>query len=98
LVGLLSKTSATLKTSHDLTEAELKSFKDKAALLAVLVPTLSYSPDSVAREMPMGEQAPVDAERLHWGPKTTDPGPDQTYPSKKLRELIDMDPSLEPEQ
>jgi len=46
----------------------------------------------------MGEQAPVDAERLHWGPKTTDPGPDQTYPSEKLRELIDVDPSLEPEQ
>jgi hypothetical protein len=33
-----------------------------------------------------------------WGPKTADPGPDQVYPSDKLKEVIDVDPALEPTQ
>jgi hypothetical protein len=41
---------------------------------------------------------PQDTEHLGWGPKTTDPGPDRIYPSDKLREVIDVDPALEPSQ
>jgi hypothetical protein len=37
-------------------------------------------------------------EHSGWGPKTTDPGPDQFYPSKELREVIDVGPSLSTEQ
>ena len=44
------------------------------------------------------EDHPQDPEHLGWGPKTTDPGPDQVYPSDKLKEVIDVDPALEPAQ
>lgn len=32
------------------------------------------------------------------GPKTSDPGPDRIYRSDQLREIIDIDPQLDPEQ
>ena len=35
-------------------------------------------------------------EEANWGPKTSDPGPDQIYPSDKLRETINVDPELKP--
>ena len=44
------------------------------------------------------EDQPQDPEHLGWGPKTADPGPDQVYPSDKLKEVIDIDPALEPAQ
>jgi hypothetical protein len=67
----------------------------------VLVPGL----DSLSKTVPdRTVQEPVetvelpDAEHLGWGPKTTDPGPDRIYLSKELREVIDVDPALEPSQ
>jgi hypothetical protein len=44
------------------------------------------------------EAEPTNTEHLGWGPKTTDPGPDKVYPSKKLREVIDVDLLLEVQQ
>lgn len=34
-------------------------------------------------------------EESNWGPKTSDPRPDQIYPSDRLRETINVDPELE---
>ena len=39
-----------------------------------------------------------DSESTGWGPKTTEPLPDQIYSSDKLREIIDVDAALSPSQ
>ena len=69
--------------------------------LAALVPMLNHSPSETPNDPlvpPTEEVLPPGCEETIWGLKTTDPGPDQIYPSDKLREIIDVDLELEPAQ
>jgi hypothetical protein len=68
--------------------------------LATLIPSLDIM-NGIAPQDPSSlsqEVEPIDTEHLGWGPKTTEPGPDQIYPSERLHEFIDVDPSLMPVQ
>jgi len=101
LIGRLSKAKEALKSKEQISKEELGKFTARAAQLAVLVPTLNHAQPGVANS----PSAPMDAElqppavaENTWGPKTSDPGPDQVYPSDKLRDIIDVDPELEPSQ
>ena len=66
----------------------------------MLVSNLNSSVDSSPPSAPVvnGYSDPEGTEHLGWGPKTTDPGPDRIYPSDKLREIIDVDSSLDSAQ
>ena len=97
LVGLLTKAKESLKNSDQVSQAELDQFAARAAQLAALVPTLDEKQPAVSRSPPTAyveEPPPSESEEVNWGPKTSDPGPDQVYPSEKLREIIDVDPEL----
>ena len=79
---------------------EWESIISRAVQLATLINKLS-SPYAEVKESTTRnnqEVEPQDAEHLGWGPKTTDPGPDQSYLLEKLREIIDVDTMLKPEQ
>jgi hypothetical protein len=94
LLGHLSKTSDTLKSATDISKIEQNAFYSRAAQLAALVPDL----DKLSNKPPATETNMEGTEHLGWGLKTTDPGPDQIYPSEKLCEIINVDPMLEPSQ
>ena len=111
LLGVLSKADKALKSTAELTEAERNAFVVRVANLATLIPKLNPSLDTatatqgllhldlkVAKPLAAEGVEPADMEYLRKGPKTADPGPDQIYPSVKLREVIDVDPSLEATQ
>ena len=111
LLGHLYKASQTLKAAADLSEHEVEAFSKRASYLATLIPKLDSLSDEVINEpsssnpeyatttsRELEEVEPTDTEHLGWGPKTTDPGPDKVYPSKQLREVIDVDSQLEPKQ
>ena len=99
LIGHLRRAQSALKAQEHMTPHELDEFAKRTACLATLVPSL----DTWTRPPPADlkqrvEDQPQDPEHLGWGPKTADPGPDQVYPSDKLKEVIDVDPALEPAQ
>ena len=89
-----------LKSAKELSEEERITFLSRATQLAMLVPNLDRVREVPAEKEPTHEtySDPEGTEHLGWGPKTTDPGPDQVYPSAELREIIDVDPELEPAQ
>jgi hypothetical protein len=100
LIGHLFDAINMLKSAKELSETELREFTNHAAQLTTLIPSLDtmngitpQDPASLSQEV-----EPIDTEHLGWGPKTTEPGPDQIYPSKRLHEFIDVDPSLTPMQ
>ena len=76
--------------------------------MATIIPTLDTAPNSLSSNQITTSSEEVtedditdditDEAQLGWGPKTTDPGPEQVYPSEKLCEVIDVDPSLNPSQ
>ena len=89
----------------------MKAFVTRVANLATLIPrlntrsdaatatqTLPHSNPKATEPLAAEEVEPTDTEQLGRGPKTADPGPDQIYPSAKLREVIDVDPLLETTQ
>ena len=88
-----------LKAQEHMTLHELDEFTKQTAGLAVLVPSLDMwtrlPPTDLMQRV---EDQPQDPEHLGWGPKTADPGPDQVYPSDKVKEVIDVDPALKPAQ
>ena len=101
LIGRISKAKESLKSENQIPKEELDKFTARAAQLAALVPTLNHAPSETASDpsVPLAEELqPPGLEEIIWGPKTSDPGPDQVYPSDKLRETIDVDPELEPSQ
>lgn len=66
----------------------------------MLIPRLEGTYKAVANPVdsqPLDSE-PKEDEHAGWGPKTTDLGLDQIYPSTKLREVIDIDPQLDPGQ
>jgi hypothetical protein len=85
LLGCLTKASDTLKSIKDMTKLELSAFHDCASQLAMLILNLDAL-SVTSREKPNSDEflESEDMEHLGWGPKTTDPGPDQVYPSDKL--------------
>jgi hypothetical protein len=89
-----------LKSPSKLSEPELVAFTDHAAQLATLIPNLETLSDVTSMETSsqFQEVEPRDTEHLGWGPKMTEPGPNQIYPSAKLWEVINVDPSLTPAQ
>jgi hypothetical protein len=104
LLGHLYKADNTLKAVTDMTPRELRRFEAKASHLATLINKLDprASPDTTIRPPSLNPEAkesePADTEYLGWGPKTSDPGPDKIYPSDQLRDVIDVDPKLNPKQ
>jgi hypothetical protein len=100
LVGHLFKAVNMLKSANKLSETELRKFTSHTVQLATLIPSLDTM-NSIAPQDPSSlsqEVEPIDTEHLGWGLKTTEPGPDQIYPSKRLHEFINVDPSLTPMQ
>ena len=82
-----------------MTPHELDKFAKQTTCLATLVPSLdTWTRPPPTDLMQRVEDQPQDPEHLGWGPKTADLGPDQVYPSDKLKEVIDIDPALEPAQ
>jgi hypothetical protein len=80
---------------------ELDQFKSWASQLAVLVLSQEVKNETTQENVALESLEEVelqDVEHLGWGPKTTDPGPDHIYPSQKLKEVIDVDPALDPSQ
>ena len=66
-----------------------------------MIPTLNHSQSEASTTLAATtaeESQPPETEETSWGPKTSDPGPNQVYPSDKLREIIDIDPDLDPAQ
>ena len=110
LLRHLHEAEEVLKTAVDFMEQELEAFLIRADTLTMLIPKLNThykaattnhvqpTKDSDKASSLEQEVEPADNEHLGWGPKTADPGPDQIYPSAKLREVIDMDPLLEAAQ
>jgi hypothetical protein len=101
LLGFLTKASDTLKSTRNLLGLELDQFKSRASQLAALVLNQDVlnktSQESVAHES-METMELQDTEHLSWGSKTTDPGPDHIHPLQKLKEVMDVDPALDPSQ
>src|SRR5271154_4148495 len=101
LLGHLTKALDTLSSADSLTKDKLDLFTSRATQLAAMIPELDTLGKQNATEtasQPDESEDPRDTEHLGWGPKTTDPGPEQIYPSDKLREVIDVDPTLSSEQ
>jgi len=98
LLGRLSIAKDSLRTALDLSKKEQALFYNQASLLAVLVPGL----DARSEQNPFASGNPPtsseDSESAGWGPKTTEPSPDQIYSLDMLREIIDVDPALSPDQ
>ena len=94
LIGQISWAEDSLKKINQASRAELDLFATWAAQLAALVPILNAMPSTpevndvglhVAEETRTSEH-----EETNRGPKTTNPGPDQIYPSDKLWETINV--------
>jgi hypothetical protein len=101
LVGHLFRANNALLSAEDLSATELNRFLTKATQLATLASNLDdKKTTSTPLQGPLTTEdvEPQDTEHLGWGPKTADPGPDQIYPSEKLRDVIDVDPALNPTQ
>ena len=64
----------------------------------VLVPNLDAQPEKNPFTLETPGIVSEDSESASWGPKTTEPMPDQIYLSDKLREVIDVDAALNPDQ
>ena len=97
LVGRLTRANEALKNTSQVSQDELNQFAARAGQLAALVPSLNEKLPDVSHEPPTSaseEQPLSEPDKVNWGPKTSDPGPDQVYPSEKLREIIDVDPEL----
>ena len=98
LIGQISRAEDSLKKTNQASKAELDLFTTKAAQLAALVPILNatpLTPEVNDIRLHVTEKAQSsENEETNWGPKTTDPGPDQIYPSDKLQEMIDVDLNL----
>jgi hypothetical protein len=80
---------------------ELDQFTSQASQLTVLVLNQEVKNETAQENVALESLEAVelqDAEHLGWGPKTTDPGPDCIYPSQKLKEVVDVDPALDPSQ
>ena len=111
LLGHLYKACDSLKAIADATPLEIKTFEAKASHLANLAnkldpqnlpsETIPQASGSTLSHMPTLEFIDPDTaetEHLGWGPKTSDPGPNQIYHLDQLREIIDVDPQLNLEQ
>ena len=96
LLGHLSNAKNSLKSSANLSEAEWALFHNQVSLLAVLVPSLDTQPEQNPFTSEVPGMALEDSESASWGPKTTEPSPDQIYSSDKLQEIIDT--ALSPSQ
>lgn len=102
-LGELSDPKSSLKKEAELTEGELREFYDKHALVSALLDeeelqipmTATRRPDEVEKP-PVAEEGEHD--HLGWGPGAAEPAPDRIFPSSELRELIDVDPTLTPEE
>ena len=98
LIGRISQAEDSLKKTNQASKAELDLFTTKAAQLAALVPILNampLTPEVNDIRLRVAEKAQSsENEETNWGPKTTDLGPDQIYPSDKLQETIDVDLNL----
>lgn len=92
LLGTIRKAKDTLRPKSELSDSELNELATKTTMIATLIDGLD---EVKTRATP--EPSKEDPES-NWGPKTTDPGPEQIYPSEMLREFIDVDPSLRPDQ
>ena len=64
----------------------------------VLVPSLDARPEKNPFTLETPGIESEDSESAGWGPKTTEPTPDQIYSLDKLREVIDVDATLNPDQ
>ena len=102
LIGRLFKAEEALKRMDQASEEELDQFTTQANQLSALVTLLNVRPSTSEVDdvrLHVTENClPQDQEESNWGPKISDPGPDQIYPSCKLRETIDVDPKLETSQ
>ena len=86
LIGQLHRAKDVLKTLKDLAPPEHDEFVKHSACLAALVPMMDSLPKLSEGERVQDNTSEIpDVEHLGWGPKTTDPGPDQVYPSDKLK-------------
>ena len=108
LVGFLYEANNVLKAETDLNSKERTAFAMRSTQLTALAASQGV-PSTPAAEVDCNvtpaatSDSDVTAEdsgteHLGWGPKTTDPSPDRVYPSKSLREIIDVDDSLDPQQ
>jgi hypothetical protein len=98
LLGYVTRAKDTLRTAASLSEEEWAHFDSQAGQLTILVPILDVQREqiSLATERPAPESQ--NTKTAGWGPKTTEPTPDQFYSSERLRENIDVDPALDPDQ
>ncbi len=98
LLGYVTRAKDTLQTAASLSEEERAHFDSQAGQLTILVPILDVQREqiSLATERPAPESQ--NTKTAGWGPKTTEPTPDQFYSSERLRENIDVDPALDPDQ
>ena len=94
MLGYLSNA----KDSLELSEAEQALFHNQASLLTVLVPNLDARHEKNPFTLETPGTVSEDSESAGWGPKTTEPAPDQIYSSDKLREVIDVDATLSSDQ
>ena len=95
LIGQLHRAKDVLRTLKDLAPHELDKFTKCSASMATLVPALDSINKLSDTEVVQDHTSKMpDAEHLGWGPKTTDPGPDRVYPSDELKEVININPSL----
>jgi hypothetical protein len=101
LLGHLFRTESALRTAKELSIPELLRFTNRVTQLATLILSLDAMSETSSDKPATAENEeaqPHNMEHLGWGPKMMDPGLDQIYPSEKLREVIDVDPALEPDQ
>jgi len=101
LVGHLFKAKEALKSADQLPQTELDKFSSRAVQLTALVSslnTLSPTTSPISATPPAEDPTPPESGETNWGPKTSDPGPDQIYLLDKLQDIIDVDPELGPSQ
>ena len=87
LIGQISRANESLRNKSQLSKAELDHFTTQASQLAALVPAWNQAPAETSNgtSVPSTEELqPPDSAESIWGPKISDPGPDQVYPSNKL--------------
>src|SRR6266849_2227505 len=98
LLGYITIAKSSLQAAVDLSEKERALFERHASLLAILVPDLDARREQNPFASENHDMVSEDSESTGWGPKTTEPSPDQVYSSEKLREIIDVDSALGHEQ
>ncbi len=98
LLGYITIAKSSLQAAVDLSEKERALFERHASLLAILVPDLDARREQNPFASENHDMVSEDSESAGWGPKTTEPSPDQVYSSEKLREIIDVDSALGHEQ